>query len=762
MMRRRIGIYGASDEVLALLPLLDANPAVEIAVIFDPDPGLVRERLRALGSERMEFVGARLTDDPKALSTVQLHAVIDSGLEPSFVERFPDAAARGVQIVAPLTARLLFGYGVSARDRKAELLQALHEVVESVNLTVDADELFARMLEIALGVTGADRGSLMLLDPQTNELTIRVAVGIEPELWSKIRVPLGEGIAGRVAADARALRLRGKADRQAFRIVRERLDVESALSVPLVHQGKVLGVLNLHHGTRPDVFADADLEFVEQLAHLDAQIIARAQEHAALRDQAVRYAAVREVREILGGRAPLLERLTRLCKVLAARAGNGIATVYLHDPDDKELRLAATSLSGGGFGGEYRVTLGQGIDGRVASDGRPAFLRSAGDALAFAALPLLAGETLVGVLSVQAGSPAPRGRAAEETLLEVAAAAADEIAQAEREARMTARATQVSAINETGIRMITATDPADVVRLATSSAAMVLEADHAILRLQDDTTGRFVIRSYFGSADGRLQEKLFRLDKRVSVDAIKRRTAFAVRDVTSDPALEALGTGVRSLVAAPLKRDGRVIGTMALYDKVAADRFSAGAFNDDDLGIFAKFVSYVERAVANAILYAHTRQHKSFDEDTGLPNAAYLMKRIDEEIARGSGRSGRFAIATCRIENLEAIVAAASPGHSLRVVRRVADALRSHVRDFDVLARTADGEFCVLMPEPGPAPDERLAELARKVADDVRKDDRVNEPVRVALAFGLAVAGAEGDGRDAILSRAQAERIRMV
>src|SRR5208337_1999367 len=153
MMRRRIGIYGASDEVLALLPLLDANTAVEIAVIFDPDPGLVRERLRVLGSERMESVGARLTDDPKALSTVQLHAVIDSGLEPSFVERFPEAAARGVQIVAPLTARLLFGYGVSARDRKAELLQALHEVVESVNLTVDADELFARMLEIALGVT---------------------------------------------------------------------------------------------------------------------------------------------------------------------------------------------------------------------------------------------------------------------------------------------------------------------------------------------------------------------------------------------------------------------------------------------------------------------------------------------------------------------------------------------------------------------------------------------------------------------------------
>jgi hypothetical protein len=55
------------------------------------------------------------------------------------------------------------------------------------------------------------------------------------------------------------------------------------------------------------------------------------------------------------------------------------------------------------------------------------------------------------VLSVQAGPAAARGRAVEETLLEVAAAAAEEIAGAQREARISARATKVGAINETGL-----------------------------------------------------------------------------------------------------------------------------------------------------------------------------------------------------------------------------------------------------------------------------------------------------------------------
>jgi hypothetical protein len=162
---------------------------------------------------------------------------------------------------------------------------------------------------------------------------------------------------------------------------------------------------------------------------------------------------------------------------------------YLHDPDEGDLKLAASSLEGGGLGGEYRVPLGQGVDGEVAVRRQPAFLRGPDGSLAYAALPLVAGDALAGVLSIRRVPDAARGRAVEETLLEVAAAAAEEIAAAQREAQMASRATKMGAINETGLRMIAATDPAEVLRLGTSSAAMVLEADHAILRLKDEETG---------------------------------------------------------------------------------------------------------------------------------------------------------------------------------------------------------------------------------------------------------------------------------
>lgn len=762
-MRKRVGIHGATDEALALIPLLADNPAVEIVRLADEDAETVLARGPHLEPGLAAFLEQVLTDDITALAAdASLDAIIDADPRCDFAERYPGVAERGVQIVTPLTARLLWGYGTTSSDRKAELLQALHEIVESYNLTIDTDEVFTRMLEIAQGVTGAEGGSLMLLDEAAGELRVRVAAGVEPELWPKIRVKLGEGIAGRVAAEGRPLRLRGKADRARFRIVRERLDVESAVCVPLVHDGRILGVLNLHHGSRPDAFSEADLEFTEQLAHLDAQIIARAQEHEILRAQAARYSAVRDVHEILTAHTPLPERLGEFCRFVAQRAGGGIATVYLLDAEEEELRLAATSLSGGAFGNEYRVHIGEGIDGEAARSRQPAFLRAAEGALAYAALPLVAGDVLVGVLSIQAGPDAPRGRAAEEALLEIAASAAEEVSHAEREARMSARTTKVSAINEAGIRMISATDPAEVLRQGTSSAAMVLEADHAILRLQDDETRRYVIRSYFGSADGRLQEKLFRLDKHVSVDVLKRRGSRLVRHADQDADLAPFEADVRSLMAAPLMRNSRVVGTLALYDKIASDRFYPGTFSDDDLHLFSKFVSYLERAVANAQFYALTRQYRNFDEETGLPNASYLGKRIQEEVARAGLREGALAVAVARIDNFEELERQGDPVKIRRIVARVVEALRSRARDFDVLGRTSDAEFTVLLPEPGSAPGERVFELARAVADDVSKDERLNDPVRVSLAFGYATHPADGTDGDSLLERARVARIRMV
>jgi diguanylate cyclase (GGDEF)-like protein len=320
----------------------------------------------------------------------------------------------------------------------------------------------------------------------------------------------------------------------------------------------------------------------------------------------------------------------------------------------------------------------------------------------------------------------------------------------------------VGALNEAGIRMISATGPAEVLRMATSSASMTLGADHAILRVQDDETRRYVIRSYFGSADGRLQERLFRLDKRISVEVIKKRGPRLIADLANDSALSELGSDFQSVIAAPLMREGRVIGTLALYDKVVADRFYVGRFSQEDLSLFTKFVSYVERAVTNADLHAQAHQYRNFDTETGLPNERYLDKRIDDEITRASGHEGALAIAVCLLENLDEIRGASGRRRAREVVQRTVEALRTHLRDFDVMGRTGKGEFTILLPDPGYSAGERVYALARAIADDVSKDDALNDPIRIALGFGYALYPTEGSERAELFARAKVPRIRMV
>ena len=363
---------------------------------------------------------------------------------------------------------------------------------------------------------------------------------------------------------------------------------------------------------------------------------------------------------------------------------------------------------------------------------------------------------------MQGGDHAAGSRAAEETLSEIAAAAADEIAHAEREASMATRATKLGALNEAGIRMISATDPNEVLRMATSSAAMALGADHAILRVQDEETRRYVIRSYFGSADGRLQEQLFRLDKCISVEVIKKRAPRLIADLVADPSLSELRADFQSAIAAPLMREGGVIGTLAIYDKIVAERFYVGRFAQEDLELFTKFASYVERAVTNADFYAQARQYRNFETETGLPNERYLNKRIDDEIARASAHEGALAIAVCSLENLDEIRNASGRARARAVVQRAVEALRNHVRNFDVIGRTAKAEFTILMPDPGYSAGERVYALARAVADDISKDSALNDPIRIALSFGYALYPTEGTEREELLTRAGTPRIRMV
>ena len=75
-------------------------------------------------------------------------------------------------------------------------LSSLVEASKALSSTLDLSELLGRILEVAKTHTGAERGTIFLVDESTNEIWSLIAHGLEKQ---EIRLPLGKGIAGHVA-----------------------------------------------------------------------------------------------------------------------------------------------------------------------------------------------------------------------------------------------------------------------------------------------------------------------------------------------------------------------------------------------------------------------------------------------------------------------------------------------------------------------------------------------------------------------------------
>lgn len=787
MKTKRIAIYGVTEETISLLPHLLTNPEIEVVGIHTTDVGAAQPQLQKLQAPIENTARELLTSDDRLFeSATGLHAIIDSRIKPKLTHKFPFLVSDSVECLSPLVARLLWGFRDPHADHKQDLLKTLQEIVESYDLTIDADELFERMLQIAIGATGADQGSLMLLDPSSQELTIRMAVGIERELWPKIRVRMGEGIAGKVAADASPLLLRGHADHMAFHVVHERSNAVSAISVPLQTEGRVLGVLNLHHSSQPDIFTHKDLEFVQQLAALDAALISKAQEFERLRSLSARYSAGKHVRALFGQEIPIRKRLRQLCCFTADQVGDGIVSIYLHDADRDLFTLNATSQSEEGHTPALSLTAGSGVDGQVAESGEAIYLRRENGSLAYAAMPLASGSMQVGVLTVQLSSRMEDTDLLEGILSEIATAAGHEIAQLEREEQAETQLRKMRAIGDLGIRLLSARDNSELVKIATHAVPNILEAEFSIVRLRDPETGRFYIRGGHGSDTETLPSSLIHLDKLASREAASRSELLQIRDLRTDPRFCGIDPNIRSILAAPITGNGKVIGTFAIYNKLSHEDVHPGPFHNEDALLFEQALAYMDRAIsveasaiedqAPAPESVEPRQEEPVTEAEaegivtatademleGFTTEEILHQRISEEIARAAGRPNRVVVFLCDLENIEDIQQASGEAHSQRVIEKVGQALRSHLRTFDVLAQTGEHQFTVLLPDPGESPEQRLSSLARTVTHEIAKHEELNEPIPLRLAFGYALHPRDGRNRKILLERASAPRIRVV
>lgn len=121
-------------------------------------------------------------------------------------------------------------------------------------------QILELLLDVILEVMEAKRGSIMLLDDASQELTIQNARGLKKEIIEKARVRLGSGISGKVAASGQSVFIKGLNNDLQLNIHSGDLinpEIDTSYIVPIrLHDGTV-GTININsilknHGIQPE------------------------------------------------------------------------------------------------------------------------------------------------------------------------------------------------------------------------------------------------------------------------------------------------------------------------------------------------------------------------------------------------------------------------------------------------------------------------------------------------------------------------------
>ena len=112
----------------------------------------------------------------------------------------------------------------------------------------DMETLLTAVLERIKVLIPARNWSLLLVDPQTQELYFAVTVGLDQQLLKGVRLKIGEGIAGTVAQTGKPVIIHDAAEDERFSQKVDDLtgfDTRSIIALPLMVRGEVVGVFEV-------------------------------------------------------------------------------------------------------------------------------------------------------------------------------------------------------------------------------------------------------------------------------------------------------------------------------------------------------------------------------------------------------------------------------------------------------------------------------------------------------------------------------------
>ena len=153
------------------------------------------------------------------------------------------------------------GNPVPIEDR----LRAIQSITDAALSRLDDRDLLAELMDRTREALQADTAAVLVLDSPSGQLIATAAAGLEEEVRQGVRIPVGRGFAGRIAADRRGVILDHVDHTTVLNPILWGKGIHSMMGVPMMAGGQVIGVLHVGSFT-PRQFTSHEMELLQLAA----------------------------------------------------------------------------------------------------------------------------------------------------------------------------------------------------------------------------------------------------------------------------------------------------------------------------------------------------------------------------------------------------------------------------------------------------------------------------------------------------------------
>ncbi len=226
----------------------------------------------------------------------------------------------------------------------SQALEALVEASAAINASMDLTEVLNQVARSAAAVVRGDAASVMLLDRQQDRLTFRGACGDRGDILIGESFDAKLGIAGHVVQTGRPILTPDAHSHPQFFIGIENkvaYRTRDLIAVPMVYQGRIIGVVEVLNKIGEEPFTDTDLALLQIFANLAAVFTVNAQKYDGLIRENLSLRDGQRVsgREMVGAGSAMAE-----VRALCQRVADSNVTVLLTGPTGTGKELAARCI----------------------------------------------------------------------------------------------------------------------------------------------------------------------------------------------------------------------------------------------------------------------------------------------------------------------------------------------------------------------------------------------------------------------------------